>query len=170
MAVTLEDELDLSRGAMLVAAGNVPRLAHSFEAMLLWMAEEPLCPGAGNYLIKLTTALAPVEISELRYRINVTTLHRENAEQLALNDIGRVRVESPRLLAFNSYRKNRETGAFILIDRLTNATVAGGTILEREPAETRLGRPSAADAGSNVRTSSGSIPAAARAELLGQRA
>ena len=169
VAVTLEDELDLSRGAMLVAAGNVPRLAHSFEAMLLWMAEEPLCPGAGNYLIKLTTALAPVEISELRYRINVTTLHRENAEQLALNDIGRVRVESPRLLAFDSYRKNRETGAFILIDRLTNATVAGGTILEREPAETRLGRPSAADAGSNVRTSSGSIPAAARAELLGQR-
>ena len=138
VTVTLEDELDLSRGAMLVAPGNVPHLEHSFEAMLVWMAEEPMRPGAGGYLLKQTSTVAPAAVDELRYRINVSTLHRETADQLALNDIGRVRIESPRLLAFDPYRKNRETGAFILIDRLTNATVAAGTILEREPAETRL--------------------------------
>ena len=168
VTVTLEDELDLSRGAMLVAPGNVPHLEHSFEAMLVWMAEEPMRPGAGGYLLKQTSTVAPAAVDELRYRINVSTLHRETADQLALNDIGRVRIESPRLLAFDPYRKNRETGAFILIDRLTNATVAAGTILEREPAETRLERPPAADAGVNVRPQASRIPAAARAERLGQ--
>ncbi|MBZ0090377.1 MAG: sulfate adenylyltransferase subunit CysN, partial [Thermoanaerobaculia bacterium] len=138
VTVTLEDELDLSRGAMLVAPGNVPHLEHSFEAMLVWMAEEPMRPGAGGYLIKQTTALAPAAVDELRYRINVSTLQRESADQLALNDIGRVRIESPRLLAFDPYRKNRETGAFIRIDRLTNATVAAGSRSRMVPAETRL--------------------------------
>jgi bifunctional enzyme CysN/CysC len=169
VTVTLEDELDLSRGAMLVAPGNVPHLEHSFEAMLVWMAEAPMVPGEGGFLIKQTTALAPADISDLRYRINVATLHRENAERLELNDIGRVRIESPRLLAYDPYRKNRETGAFILIDRLTNATVAAGTILEREPAETRLDRPPAADAGSNVRAQASRVAPAARAQSLGQR-
>ncbi len=169
VTVTLEDELDLSRGDMLVAPGNVPHLEHSFEAMLVWMAEEPMRPGAGGYLIKQATTVAPAAVDELRYRINVSTLHRETADQLALNDIGRVRIESPRLLAFDPYRKNRETGAFILIDRLTNATVAAGTILEREPAETRLDRPPAADAGVDVRAQASRIPAVARAEQLGQR-
>ncbi len=168
VTVTLEDELDLSRGAMLVAPGNVPHLEHSFEAMLVWMAEEPMRPGAGGYVIKQTTTVAPAEVSELRYRINVSSLHRESTDQLALNDIGRVRIESPRLLAYDPYRKNRETGAFILIDRLSNATVAAGTILEREPAETRLDRRPAADAAANVRPQASRILAAARAEQLGQ--
>ncbi len=168
VTVTLEDELDLSRGAMLVAPGNVPHLEHSFEAMLVWMAEEPMLPG-GNYVFKHTTAVAPATVSDLRYRINVSSLHREPAERLELNDIGRVRIESPRLIAWDSYRKNRETGAFILIDRLTNATVAAGTILEREPAEMRLDRPPAADAAANVRPQASRIPAADRARLLGQK-
>ncbi|KAB2965125.1 MAG: sulfate adenylyltransferase subunit CysN [Thermoanaerobaculia bacterium] len=168
VTVTLEDELDLSRGAMLVAPGNVPHLEHSFEAMLVWMAEEPMRPGA-SYVFKHTTAVAPATVSDLRYRINVSSLHREPTDQLELNDIGRVRIESPRLIAWDSYRKNRETGAFILIDRLTNATVAAGTILEREPAEMRLDRPLAADAGANVRPQASRIPASDRARLLGQK-
>ncbi|KAB2965015.1 MAG: sulfate adenylyltransferase subunit CysN [Thermoanaerobaculia bacterium] len=169
VTVTLEDELDLSRGAMLVAPGNVPHLEHSFEAMLVWMAEEPMRPGAGGYMIKHTTTMAPAAVGELRYRINVSSLHREAADRLSLNDIGRVRIESPRLLAYDPYRKNRETGAFILIDRLTNATVAAGTILEREPAESRLDRPPAGDAAANVRPQASRIPAGERAGLLGQR-
>ncbi len=168
VTVTLADELDLSRGTMLAAPGNVPQLAHAFEAMLVWMTEAPLRPGAGDYLLKQTTNVAPAAVRELRYRINTTTLHREETGELALNEIGRVRIESPRLIAFDSYRRNRETGAFILIDRLTNATVAAGTILEREPAEIRLERPPAAAATAHVRRPESAVPDAARATQFGR--
>ncbi|MBZ0111363.1 MAG: sulfate adenylyltransferase subunit CysN, partial [Thermoanaerobaculia bacterium] len=168
VTVTLDDELDLSRGAMLVAPGNVPHLEHSFEAMVVWMAEEPMHPGDG-YVLKHTSVVAPATVSDLRYRMNVSTLHREPLDRLELNDIGRVRIESPRLIAWDPYRTNRETGAFILIDRLTNATVAAGTMLAREAAETRLERPQAPDAASNVRPQTSTIVVSERARLLGQQ-
>jgi bifunctional enzyme CysN/CysC len=134
VTVTLADEVDASRGDMLVSPNNAPRVEQEFEAMLVWMHDEPAATKR-EYLLKQTTVLVPALISEVRYRINVNTLHRETCDELRLNEIGRVRIETPRLLAFDSYVRNRATGAFILIDRITNATVAAGMILDRDPAE-----------------------------------
>jgi bifunctional enzyme CysN/CysC len=133
VTVTLADEVDVSRGDMLVYPNNVPHLEHAFEAMVVWMHEDGLAPGR-EYLLKQTANVVPATVSEPRYRMNVNTLSRESCTSLALNEIGRVRVETPRLLAFDSYERNRTTGAFILIDRLTYATVAAGMILDRDPA------------------------------------
>jgi bifunctional enzyme CysN/CysC len=161
ITVTLEDEVDLSRGNMLVAPGNTPHLDHAFEAMVVWMAEEPLLPNR-EYLLKHTTVQTPARVADIRYRIDVADLHRRPADKLALNEIGRVRVECTRALAFDPYRKVRETGSFILIDRIENTTVAAGVILEREPAEVRLERVVAPDAGTNVRPRKGRVGAAER--------
>ncbi|HEX6097563.1 MAG TPA: sulfate adenylyltransferase subunit CysN [Thermoanaerobaculia bacterium] len=133
VTVTLEDEVDVSRGDMLVYPNNVPHLEHAFEAMVVWMHEDGLAPGR-EYLLKQTANVVPATVSTPRYRINVNTLSRESCESLALNEIGRVRVETPRLLAFDAYERNRTTGAFILIDRLSYATVAAGMIVDRDSA------------------------------------
>jgi bifunctional enzyme CysN/CysC len=135
VVVTLEDELDLSRGDMLAHVQNVPQVSQELEAMLVWMNERPLEPGR-EYLLKHAATEVPAIVPRVRYRINVNTLRREESQGLALNEIGRVRVETPRRLAFDPYVKNRGTGAFILIDRITNATLAAGMILDREPADT----------------------------------
>jgi bifunctional enzyme CysN/CysC len=137
VTVTLEDEVDVSRGDMFVAVNNVPQLGREIEAMLVWMSQTPLVPGR-EYLIKQTSVHAPAAVTGLRYRINFNTLHREEATALALNEIGRVRIETPRLLAFDAYTANRGTGAFILIDRISNETLAAGMILARDPADAVL--------------------------------
>jgi bifunctional enzyme CysN/CysC len=130
VTVTLEDEIDISRGDMLVRPGNVPQVGQKFEAMVVWMAEEPLVPGK-SYWVKQTTRLTPGTISTLRYRVDVNTMHRQDAPTLGLNEIGRCTVTTSQPLSFDSYRRNRATGAFILIDRLTNSTVGAGMILDR---------------------------------------
>jgi bifunctional enzyme CysN/CysC len=135
VVVTLEDELDLSRGDMLAHVQNVPQVGQELEAMLVWMDERPLALGR-EYLLKQTATEVPAAVPHVRYRINVNTLRREESESLALNEIGRVRIETARRVAFDPYVKNSGTGAFILIDRITNATLAAGMILDREPAET----------------------------------
>lgn len=137
MAVTvkLENEVDAARGDMLVPVNNLPHLQRDIEAMLVWMSSSPMSVGR-EYLLKQTTVQSPCVITDLRYRMNVNTLHREDAHTLLLNEIGRVRIDTPRLLAYDPYAANRATGAFILIDRTSNETVAGGMILHREPADT----------------------------------
>ncbi|MGZ5444408.1 MAG: sulfate adenylyltransferase subunit CysN [Thermoanaerobaculia bacterium] len=137
VTVTLEDEVDVSRGDMLVHPNNAPRVEQEFEAMIVWMHDAPAAAGR-QYLLKHTTVVVPATVADIRYRINVNTLHREPCEELHLNEIGRVRLDTARLLAFDSYVRNRATGAFILIDRLTNVTVAAGMILDRDPAEVIL--------------------------------
>jgi len=139
VTVTLEDEIDATRGDMIVHPNNVPHLEQELEAMVVWMHEEPVTPGH-DYVIKHTTAVAPAKVTEIRYRINVNTLHREPCQRLELNEIGRIRVETPRRLALDPYVRNRITGAFILIDRLSNATVAAGMVLDRDPGEAILPR------------------------------
>jgi bifunctional enzyme CysN/CysC len=134
VTLTLEDEIDSSRGDMLVRPGNVPKVDHRFDATVVWMAEEPLVPGK-EYLFKQTSKLVPGKVSALRYRVDVNTLHREPAPTLALNEIGRCGITLTSPIAFDAYRRNRTTGGFIMIDRLTNATVAAGMILDREPAD-----------------------------------
>jgi bifunctional enzyme CysN/CysC len=131
ITLTLEDEIDSSRGDMLVRPGNVPKVDQRFEAMLVWMTEEPLVPGR-QYLFKQTSKVVPGAVSTLRYRVDINTLHSQPAPTLALNEIGRCTVTLTSPIAHDTYRRNRTTGGFIMIDRLTNATVAAGMILDRE--------------------------------------
>ena len=149
--LTLEDEVDVSRGDMIVHKNNQPQIGQAFEAMVVWMAEDPLKAG-GQYLIKHTTRMTPGVLTDVRYRIDVNTLHKhEDAQGLQLNEIGRVVIELARPIAFDPYRKNRGTGAFIVIDRLTNNTVAAGMILDQsataeQAARDRLARSLATEA------------------------
>jgi len=132
ITVTLEDEIDISRGDMLVHENNRPRVANKFEAMVVWMSETAMKKSKG-YIVKHTTRTVPAAITELRYKIDVDTMHRVDAETLALNEIGRVVITSNRPLCFDPYSKNRYTGAFIIIDRVSDNTVGAGMILDRIP-------------------------------------
>jgi bifunctional enzyme CysN/CysC len=136
VTLTLEDEIDVSRGDMIVRPGNVPRLEQKFDAMIVWMAEAPMVPGK-QYAFKQTTKPVNGVIHTLRYQIDVDTLHRKDAPTLTLNAIGRCAVQLNEPIAYEGYRRNRATGAFIIIDRLTNSTVGAGMILDREIGETR---------------------------------
>lgn len=134
MTVTLEDEVDVSRGSMLVHPNNLPKVGNEYEAMLLWMHEETAEPGR-TYLVKHTTNLVPGTLDELRYKIDVNTMRKMDASELGMNEIGRVHLTLHRPIAFDDYTRNRQTGNFVLIDRLTNATVAAGMILDRQVAK-----------------------------------
>ncbi len=134
VTLTLEDEIDVSRGDMLVRPDNVPKIADSFDATIVWMAEQPMVPGK-QYSIKQTTKTVSGNISTLRYKIDVNTLHREDAPTLALNEIGRCQLQLNQPIAFDGYRNNPGTGAFIVIDRISNVTVAAGMILQRTAGE-----------------------------------
>jgi bifunctional enzyme CysN/CysC len=128
--VTLTDEVDASRGDMLAHVGNVPRLESTFDALVVWLAETELVPGR-QYWIKHTTSTVSGRVTDVRYRLNVNTLHREPADRLGLNEVGRCRLTVNRPLALDAYRRNRTTGAFVLIDRLTNVTVGAGMVVDR---------------------------------------
>jgi len=130
VALTLEDEIDVSRGDMLVRRNNLPHVANEFEAMLCWMDEERLDPQT-PYVLKHTTQKVKAYVRDVRYRIDVNTLHREEADSFGLNEIGRVTVRTARPIFFDSYQRNRGTGSFILIDPVSNHTVAAGMIRER---------------------------------------
>ncbi|EMI18017.1 bifunctional sulfate adenylyltransferase subunit 1/adenylylsulfate kinase protein [Rhodopirellula maiorica SM1] len=130
ITLTLEDEIDASRGDMIVRAGNLPRSRDHIDAMLVWMDSGAMVPGK-TYLFKHTTQTLPGTIDTLKYRVDVNTLHREPAPQLELNEIGRVSISLSGPLHFDAYRRNRSTGAFIVVDRITNATVAAGMILDK---------------------------------------
>jgi bifunctional enzyme CysN/CysC len=134
VTLTLEDEIDVSRGDMLVRPDNAPTVSRAFDATVVWMADEPMLPGS-EYVFKQTTRLATGRIKTLRYRIDVNTLSRENAPSLQLNEIGRVRLELADPIAMDPYRRNRGTGSFIIIDRLSNVTVGAGMILDQTAAE-----------------------------------
>jgi bifunctional enzyme CysN/CysC len=130
VTLTLADEVDASRGDVLVHPGNLPRLDRTFDAMIVWMADEPLVAGQG-YLFKHTTSVVGGQVSEIRYRIDVNTLHRDQTTALAMNEVARCAVRVNRPIAFDPYRQNRATGSFIVIDRRTNRTVGAGMILDR---------------------------------------
>jgi len=129
VTVTLEDEVDVSRGDMIVRSGNLPHVGRELEAMLVWMSEQPLSPGK-QYWLKHTTRRNSAEVSEVRYRVDVDTLHRTPAATLSLNEIGRCHVALHDPVMFDSYRRNRQTGAFVLVDRITHETVAAGMIID----------------------------------------
>ncbi len=133
VTVTLEDEIDVSRGDILARPDNRPKVGREMEAMVVWMTEQPMAPG-NKYLFKQTSNMAGGTISMLRYRVNINTLDREDSKELKMNEVGRCMVSLDRAISFDPYKKNRTTGAFIIIDRLTFNTVGAGMIIDRETA------------------------------------
>jgi len=129
VSVTLADEIDISRGDMLVHPGNVPRISRSFEAMLVWMDEEAMDPYTQFY-IKQTTNTTKARIETIRYKVDVNTLEKSETDHFKLNEIGRVVVTTVKPLFFDAYKKNRNTGSFVLIDPVSHNTVAVGMILD----------------------------------------
>ena len=127
LVLTLEDELDVSRGDMLVRRLNLPQTGHSIQAILCWMDSEPL-DLQRQYLLKHTTRTVRATIGKLHHAIDVDTLHRRTVPTLELNDIGRVEILAASPLFFDPYALNRGTGSFILVDPLSNRTVAAGLI------------------------------------------
>ncbi len=132
VALRLEDDIDVGRGSMIVRSHNQPTVSSAFECLICWMSEQPL-DSRRRYLVKHTTRTAPVGGVDVRYRIDVDTLRRdERATTLELNDLARVRLELGSPLVFDSYRRNRPTGGLIVIDEATNETAAAGVILDTE--------------------------------------
>ena len=131
VTVRLDDELDVARGDLLCRPHNRPHVGQEIDAMVCWLTERStLAPGA-RYTVRHTTSSVRAQVRELVYRLDVNTLHRdEAAESLSLNEIGRIRLRTQAPLLFDSYRRNRTTGSFILVDDATNNTVAGGMITE----------------------------------------
>jgi sulfate adenylyltransferase large subunit len=144
VTICLEDEVDVSRGDMLVPAGRTPDSARVVEAALVWMNEKPLVPHR-PYLLKHTTQTVQARVREIRARVDVNTLAEGPAARLELNEIGRVIIEAQRPLFFDPYRQNRATGSFVLIDPITNETAAAGMIRSRAQTDEGRGRVSAAE-------------------------
>jgi bifunctional enzyme CysN/CysC len=167
--ITLQDEIDVSRGDMLVHPNNVPNLERQVDAMIVWMNPQKMEVGR-QYLVKHTTKLVPAEVEALRYRVDVNTLHRNEGDQLGLNEIGRVALTLAQPIAYDPYRRNRTTGAFILIDRVTNATMAAGMILDREVSQlkTHPEKQVREPKSTNVHARSGVVTLEDRVQRLGQ--
>jgi len=127
VTITLEDEVDCSRGDVIATAGDPPESADQFEATIVWMSDDKLIPGRG-YLLKLATQTVTATIAEPKYEIDVNSLEHLAAKTLGLNGIGVAEVTTDRPITFEPYADNRALGGFILIDKITNATVAAGMI------------------------------------------
>ncbi|MFZ8964433.1 MAG: sulfate adenylyltransferase subunit CysN [Steroidobacteraceae bacterium] len=127
VTLTLADEIDISRGDVLAAADAPPAVADQFQVSLVWMHEEPMLPGR-PYLMKIGPRTVTASITDIRHRVNVNTLEQMAARQLDLNEIGLCNLGTDRAVAFDAYEDNRETGAFILVDRISNDTVGAGMI------------------------------------------
>ncbi len=128
VTLTLEDEVDISRGDMLVSAQKPPEAARQFDASVVWMNEQPL-DLSRPYVLKHTTQTLPAEVKAVKHRVNIKTLEHEAADSLEMNGIGVLRIETSRPIYFDAYAQNRATGSLILIDPETNATVGAGMIL-----------------------------------------
>jgi bifunctional enzyme CysN/CysC len=128
VALRLADEIDISRGDMIVSPEDQPIASRELDAMLCWMSERPLSPRS-KYTIKHTTRSARAVVEQIEYKVDINTLEHEPAGQLGLNEIGRVQLRCSAPLILDSYARNRSTGSFILIDESTNDTVAAGMVL-----------------------------------------
>jgi bifunctional enzyme CysN/CysC/sulfate adenylyltransferase subunit 1 len=128
VTVRLADDVDVSRGDMIVRVGNQPTPSQDLDVMISWMATAPLT-ARQKLAIKHTTRTARVVVKEVQYRLDVNTLHRDtSADQLGLNEIGRVTLRSTQPLMVDAYERNRTTGSFILVDEATGVTVGAGMI------------------------------------------
>ncbi|MBC8510065.1 MAG: sulfate adenylyltransferase subunit CysN [Cryomorphaceae bacterium] len=129
VCMTLEDNIDISRGDMLVRENNKPTIEQDVDVMICWMNEKKII-SRGKYTIRHTSKTARCIIKEIKYKIDINTLHRmEDEKEIGLNDIGRITIRTTKPLFFDSYRRNRNTGSIILVDEATNETVAAGMII-----------------------------------------
>ncbi len=129
VCMTLEDDIDISRGDMLVRENNKPTVEQDIDIMICWMNEKKMIP-RGKYTIRHTSQTARCIIKEVKYKMDINTLHRNEADrEIGLNDIGRITIRTTKPLFFDSYRRNRNTGSIILVDEATNETVAAGMII-----------------------------------------
>jgi len=173
ITVTLEDEIDVSRGNMLVPVNNLPHIGNEFEAMVVWMHESPAKEG-GNYLVKHSCSMVPGVLSRVRYKVDVNTMKRDKSadkeevtsDSLNLNEIGRCHITLHRPIAFDPYDRNRATGAFIIVDRLTNVTIGAGMIVDR--IVSRSGRRQA-PVSQNIVKSGSLVSSSDRRALMGQK-
>jgi bifunctional enzyme CysN/CysC len=161
VTVTLADEVDVSRGDMLVHPESPPHVSSQLEAMVVWMAEQPLLPGR-TYTLKQTTRQVTAEVAAFRYGVDVNTLEHRAVSRLGLNEVGHVQLALTQPLACDPYRTNAATGAFILIDKLANTTVGAGMILE-------AGTPRQAEAVVTAKGRESLIAPAEREERFGQK-
>lgn len=126
--ITLEDDLDISRGDMIVRENNVPEVSQDVDAMICWFNSRPL-QLRGMYVLRHTTADVRCRIQSIQYKVDVRDLHRdEEDKQVGMNDIARIQLRTTQPLFFDAYNRNRFTGSFILVDEATNETVAAGMI------------------------------------------
>lgn len=129
VAMTLEDDIDISRGDMLVKPNNQPQIGQDLELMICWLSEKKMLT-RGKYMLRHTTKDARCIIKDVRYKININNLHRiEDNLEIGLNDIGRIQIRTTSPLFYDTYKQNRMTGSVILIDEATNNTVGAGMIL-----------------------------------------
>lgn len=129
VTMTLEEEYDISRGDMIVKTNNPPEVGQDIEAMICWFSERPMVP-RGKYVLRHSTKEVRAMVSDAKYKININTLHKiEGNVEFHLNDIGRISLRTSAPLFYDRYRRNRNTGSFVLIDDQTNETVAAGMIV-----------------------------------------
>ncbi len=129
VCITLEDDIDISRGDMMVRENNKPTIEQDIDVMICWMNEKKMMI-RGKYTIRHTSQTARCIIKEVKYKMDINTLHRiEEEKEIGLNDIGRISIRTTKPLFFDSYRRNRNTGSVILVDEATNETVAAGMII-----------------------------------------
>ncbi len=168
ITVELSDEIDVGRGDLLVHPANQPRVAREAEAMLVWMSREAFRPG-WPYIIKQAAKQIRCQFTRLHYRIDPDMLHREEASDLQLNEIGRVAIEFYQSIAFDQYSRNRTTGGFVVIDPVTNETVGAGMIIERGRGKSSGGQGSekSLPVSSNITAHAGLVSAEDRAKLFG---
>jgi len=171
VTLTLEDEIDISRGDMIASAQRLPGVARQFDATVVWLSEQALDP-AKTYLLKHTAQTVAAEVKTIKHRVNITTLEHEAVDRLEMNAIGVLRIETSRPIYFDAYTDNRSTGSFILLDPATNGTVGAGMILSavqvergHRTAELKLGRVTAAERITRYRHS-GAVVALGRREQL----
>lgn len=172
VAISLEDEIDISRGDMLVRPQNVPQVKQEFEAMLVWMSEAQMNPSK-SYILIHTSRETKCYVDSVIYRTDVNTLSREEGRPLSLNEIGRVSISTKAPLFIDPYNKNRATGNFILVDDETFLTVAGGMIIDRLPQETfhdSSSTPLKLVKSQDIHREAGAVDRAAREQLFGHKA
>lgn len=158
VTLTLEDEIDISRGDMIVRTRNLPNVANLIDASLCWMDEDCL-DQSSHYILKHTTQKVKAFVTEINYKIDVNTLHREETDTFELNEIGRVSIKTSQPIFFDNYNINRGTGSFILIDPVTNRTVAAGMIrgLTQDVRDVTSSKHAEAHQSSNVRWEEGML-------------
>ena len=166
VTLTTQTEIDISRGDIIVPAGNLPAVSQKFDADLVWMVDEPLVPGK-QYIVKHCSKEVVGSISTIRYRFDINTAKRTPSPTIGLNEIGRCEIKLTSPIAYDPYRKNRVTGAFILIDRLTNATVAAGMITDKKSSENEDSWE--AEVQGNLSAKDSRVNAAQRSARLGQK-